>query len=90
MAMFIVHLTMSCVQKHNKEMTVEDVTMVADTYTLLMPNQLHFLHQKELLEIIVAKLKVIGKPSVFHHSSKYRLLAIICNDKLQIAMILNN
>ena len=44
---------MSCVYKHNKEMTVEDVTMAIDTFTLLTPKHLHFLHQKGLLEIIV-------------------------------------
>ena len=34
--------------------------------------------------------EVIRKPSVCHQSSKYRLLATICNDKLEIAMTLND
>ena len=51
------HLTMSFVQKHNKKMTFEDVTIAMDTFTLLIPDHLHFLHQKTSLEIIVAKLK---------------------------------
>ena len=53
------YLTMLCVQKHNKEkdMTIKDVTMATDTFTLLMPDHLCFLHQKGLLETIAAKLK---------------------------------
>ena len=51
------HLTISCVQKHNNKMTIEDITIAADTLTLLTPENLCFLHQKWLLELIVAKLQ---------------------------------
>ena len=40
-----------------QRMTIEDVTMTADTFTLLMPQHLCFLHQMGLLEIIFARLK---------------------------------
>ena len=51
------HLTKLCVQKHNNKMTIEDVTMAADTFTLLTTKHLGFLFQKGLLEIIVVRLK---------------------------------
>ena len=51
------HLNMSCVQKLNTEMTTEDVTIAANTFTLLMPKHLCFLCQKGLLETTVDKLK---------------------------------
>ena len=51
------HLTISCVQKHNNKFTIQDVTMAADTFTLLTPKHLCFLHKKGLLEIIVVKHK---------------------------------
>ena len=63
---------MTCVQKHNNKMTIKDVSMAADTFTLLTSKHLHFLCQKGLLEIIVAKLKWLQMPSVWHQISKYR------------------
>ena len=44
-------------KKHKKEMTVKDVATAKDTLALILPNHLHFLHQKEFLGTIVAKLK---------------------------------
>ena len=66
-------------------MTIEDVTIATETFTLLTLDHLHFLHQKGFLEIIIVKVKVIRMPFVFHCSSKYILLAIIHNDKLQVS-----
>ena len=43
--------------KKYKEMTVEDVRIAMDTFTLLMPNHLCFLHWKRFLETTIAKLK---------------------------------
>ena len=40
-----------------KDMTVEDVNIAMDTFTLLMHNYLCFLHQEGLVETNVAKLK---------------------------------
>ena len=40
------YLTMPCVRKNNKDMMVQEVTMAVDTFTLLMPKHLCFLHQK--------------------------------------------
>ena len=40
-----------------QNITIENVTMPADTFPLLTPKLLYFLHQKGLLEITVAKLK---------------------------------
>ena len=51
------HLTISCVQLHNHKITIEDVAMAADTFTLLTCEHLCFLHQQGLLEIILVKLK---------------------------------
>ena len=51
------HLTISCVQLHNHNITIEDVTMAADTFTLLTQGHLFFLCQQGLLEIILVKLK---------------------------------
>ena len=42
---------------YNNKMTIKDVTMAADTLTLLTLEPLPFLWQKGLLEITVAKLK---------------------------------
>ena len=53
---------MSCVQKHSKEMTIQDITMAMDTFTLLIAKHLLWLCQKVLLEIIVAKLKWLKCP----------------------------
>ena len=51
------HLTMSCAQKHRKEITIEDVSMSVDAFTLLMHKHCHFLCQKGLLKIIAARLQ---------------------------------
>ena len=50
-------LTKSCAQKYIKDMTIGDVTMAVDTFTLLMLKHLCSLHQNGLSEIIVTKLK---------------------------------
>ena len=45
-----------CTEAH-KDMTIEEVTMAVDTFTLQMPDHLCFLFQKGLLETIVVKQK---------------------------------
>ena len=38
------HLKISCLQLHNRELSIENVTMAADTFALLSPDHLCFLH----------------------------------------------
>ena len=51
------HLKISCLQLHNNELTIENVTMAADTFALLSQDHLCFLCQQNLLETILQKLK---------------------------------
>ena len=51
------HLKISCLQLHNNELTIENVTMAADTFVLLSQDHLHFLWQQNLLETILQKLR---------------------------------
>ena len=51
------HLKMSCLQLHNNELTIENITMAADTFALLSQDHLHFLWQQKLLETILEKLR---------------------------------
>ena len=59
-------------KKHKREITVEDVTIAADTFTLLMPHHLHFSHQKGILRDNSGQTEVLREPSVFFHSSNYQ------------------
>ena len=58
---------MSCVKKHNKDMTIEDVTMAADANTPMLPLP------KRIVREISCQTDMIRIPPEFHHSSKYRL-----------------
>ena len=51
------HFNISCVQKHNREMNVEDIIIGEDTFTLLTPEHLQYLKQKGFLQTLVTKLK---------------------------------
>ena len=51
------HLKISCLQLLNNELTIENVTMAADTFALLSQDHLHFLWQQNLLETIFEKLR---------------------------------
>ena len=51
------YLKISCLQLHNSKLTIEHVTMAADTFPLLSQDHLHFLWQQELLEKILEKLR---------------------------------
>ena len=51
------HLKISCLQLHNNELTIENITMAADTFALLSQEHLHFLQQQNLLETILEKLR---------------------------------
>ena len=51
------HLKISCLQLHNNEPIIENVTMAANTFTLLSQDHLHFLWQQNLLETILEKLR---------------------------------
>ena len=51
------HLKISCLQLHNRQLSIENVTMAADTFALLSPDHLHFLCQENLLETILQKVK---------------------------------
>ena len=57
------HFKISCLQLHNNQLTIEHVTMAADTFALLSQDHLHFLWQQDLLEIILEKLrnKIVSK-----------------------------
>ena len=37
------HLKISCLQLHNRQLSIENVTMAAETFALLLPDHLHFL-----------------------------------------------
>ena len=47
----VIIFDISCVQKHNKEMNVEDTTIGEDLLTLLRPEHLKFLKHKCLTDI---------------------------------------
>ena len=51
------HLKISCLQSHNSQLSIENVTMAADTFALLSPDHLHFLHRENLLKTILHKVK---------------------------------
>ena len=51
------HLKISCLQSHNSQLSIENVTMAADTFALLSPDHLHFLCQENLLKTILQKVK---------------------------------
>ena len=51
------HLKISCLQLHNSQLSIENVTMAADTFALLSQDHLHFLQQQNLLETILQKVK---------------------------------
>ena len=51
------HLNISCLQLHNNKLTIEHVTMAADTFALLSQDHLCFLWKQELLEIILEKVR---------------------------------
>ena len=51
------HLKISCLWSHNSQLSIENVTMAADTFSLLSPDHLHFLCRENLLETILQKVK---------------------------------
>ena len=51
------HLKISCLRLHNSQLSIENVTMAADTFALLSQDHLHFLWQQNLLETILQKVK---------------------------------
>ena len=51
------HLKISCLQLHNSKLTIENITMAADTFALLSQDHLHFLWQQNLLKTILQKVK---------------------------------
>ena len=51
------HLKISCLQLHNSQLSIDNVTMAADTFALLSQDYLHYLCQQNLLETILQKVK---------------------------------
>ena len=51
------HLKISCLRSHNSQLSIENVTMAADTFALLSSDHLHFLCQQNLFETILQKVK---------------------------------
>ena len=48
---------LKCLQRHNREMNVDDVAIGDGTIGLLMPDHLCFLRQKGILQTMLTKLK---------------------------------
>ena len=51
------HLKISCLWLHNSGLTIDNITMAADTFALLSQDHLCFLWQQNLFETILQKVK---------------------------------